>query len=151
MKKDQYIPHDVSMRSNSDVFHMVESEGAAGYGLYWGIMEYLRSQNNYRGDIRAIKGIARQYLSVGVGNDTWNMNLKGEHYRNELSPNEHKDTWLTDLSLHYNIGKWRWSASLNNLFNQKEYRYTTYSDIRCYTSWMKMRPREAMISVQYQW
>ena len=60
MKKDQYIPHDVSMRSNSDVFHMVESEGAAGYGLYWGIMEYLRSQNNYRGDIRAIKGIARQ-------------------------------------------------------------------------------------------
>ena len=27
MKKDQYIPHDVSMRSNSDVFHMVESEG----------------------------------------------------------------------------------------------------------------------------
>ena len=60
MKKDQYIPHDVSMRSNSDVFHMVETEGAAGYGLYWGIMEYLRSQNNYRGDIRAIKGIARQ-------------------------------------------------------------------------------------------
>ena len=60
MKKDQYIPHDVGMRSNSDVFHMVETEGAAGYGLYWGIMEYLRSQNNYRGDIRAIKGIARQ-------------------------------------------------------------------------------------------
>ena len=60
MKKDQYIPHDVGMRSNSDVFHMVESEGAAGYGLYWGIMEYLRSQNNYRGDVRAIKGIARQ-------------------------------------------------------------------------------------------
>ena len=60
MKKDQYIPHDVSMRSNSDVFHMVETEGAAGYGLYWGIMEYLRSQNNYLGDIRAIKGIARQ-------------------------------------------------------------------------------------------
>ena len=60
MKKDQYSPHDVSMRSNSDVFHMVETEGAAGYGLYWGIMEYLRSQNNYRGDIRAIKGIARQ-------------------------------------------------------------------------------------------
>ena len=58
MKKDQYIPHDVSMRSNSDVFHMVETEGAAGYGLYWGILEYLRSQNNYQGDIRAIKGIA---------------------------------------------------------------------------------------------
>ena len=60
MKKDQYIPHDVGMRSNSEVFNLVEAEGAAGYGLYWAIMEYLRSQNNYRGDVRAIKGIARQ-------------------------------------------------------------------------------------------
>ena len=60
MKKDQYIPHDVSMRSNTEVFNMVEAEGAAGYGLYWGILEYLRSQNNYQGDIRALKGIARQ-------------------------------------------------------------------------------------------
>jgi hypothetical protein len=60
MKRDQYIPHDVSMRSNAEVFNMVEAEGAAGYGLYWGILEYLRSQNNYQGDIRAIKGIARQ-------------------------------------------------------------------------------------------
>ena len=60
MKKDQYIPHDVCMRSNTEVFNMVEAEGAAGYGLYWGILEYLRSQNDYRGDIRALKGIARQ-------------------------------------------------------------------------------------------
>ena len=93
----------------------------------------------------------RQRLSLGIGNDTWNMNLKGEHYRNELSPDEHKDTWLADIALHYNVGKWRWTVSLNNLFNQKEYRYTTYSDIRSYTSWMKMRPRETMISIQYQW
>ena len=27
MKKDQYIPHDVSMRSNAEVFNMVEAEG----------------------------------------------------------------------------------------------------------------------------
>ena len=42
------------------MFNMVEAEGSAGYGLYWGILEYLRAQNNYQGDIRAIKGIARQ-------------------------------------------------------------------------------------------
>ena len=60
MKKDQYIPHDVCMRSNTKVFNMVEAEGAAGYGLYWGILEHLRAQNDYLGDIRAIKGIARQ-------------------------------------------------------------------------------------------
>ena len=93
----------------------------------------------------------QQRLSLSIGNDTWSINLRGEHYRNEIAPNQHKDTWLADVGLQYNTGKWHWSANLNNLFNQKEYRYTTYSDVRSYTSWMKMRPREVMVSVQYQW
>ena len=71
----------------------------------------------------------QQKLSLSIGNDTWNLNLNGEHYRNELSPNEYKETWLADIGLQYNTGKWRWTASLTNLFNQKEYRQTTYSDI----------------------
>ena len=93
----------------------------------------------------------QQRLTLHIGNDTWYVNLNGEHYRNELSANECKDTWLADVGIQYHIGKWRWSASLNNLFNQEEYRYTTYSDVRSYTSWMKMRPREIMVSLQYQW
>ena len=93
----------------------------------------------------------QQRLSFNIGNDTWNMSLRGEHYQNEISPKQHKNTWLADIGFQYNTGKWRWSANLNNLFNQKEYRYTTYSDVRSYTSWMKMRPREVMVSVQYQW
>ena len=93
----------------------------------------------------------QQRLSLSIGNDTWSMNLKGEHYQNEISPDEHKETWLADVGLQYNTGKWRWSANFNNLFNQKVYRYTTYSDVRSYTSWMKMRPRELMVSVQYHW
>ena len=60
MKNDQYIPHEVSMRSNSQVINLIEAEGAAGYGFYWALLEYLRAQNHYTGDIRAIKNIARQ-------------------------------------------------------------------------------------------
>ena len=60
MKTDQYIPHEVSMRSNSQVINLIEAEGAAGYGFYWALLEYLRAQNHYTGDIRAIKNIARQ-------------------------------------------------------------------------------------------
>ena len=93
----------------------------------------------------------QQKLSLSIGNDTWNLNLNGEHYRNELSPNEYKETWLADIGLQYNTGKWHWTAGLTNLFNQKEYRQTTYSDIRSHASWMKIRPREMMVSVQYQW
>ena len=60
MKNDQYIPHGVSTRSCSQVINLIEAEGAAGYGFYWAVLEYLRAQPHYTGDVRAIKHIARQ-------------------------------------------------------------------------------------------
>ena len=47
MKRDQYIPHEVSMRSTSEVMNLIEKEGMAGYGIYWALMEYLRVQDDY--------------------------------------------------------------------------------------------------------
>lgn len=93
----------------------------------------------------------QQRLSLSIGNDVWNLNLNGEHYHNELSADESQSTWLADVGIQYNVGKWRWSANLNNLFNQEEYRYTTYSDVRSFTSWMKIRPRECLVSLAYRW
>ena len=60
MKKDQYIPHEVSMRSTTEVMHLIEKEGMAGYGIYWAIMEYLRVQDNYIGDLQALVPLKRQ-------------------------------------------------------------------------------------------
>ena len=93
----------------------------------------------------------QQRLSLSIGNEDLNLNLNGEHYHNELSADESKDTWLADVGIQYNVGKWRWALNLNNLFNQEEYRYTTYSGVRSFTSWMKIRPRECLVSVQYRW
>ena len=60
MKKDQYIPHEVSMRSTTEVMKLIENEGMAGYGIYWAIMEYLRTQDDYVGDVRILRTLARQ-------------------------------------------------------------------------------------------
>ena len=60
MKNYDFIPHAANMRSSSQVLHLIEAEGAAGYGFYWVLLEYLREQPHYTGDIRAIKNIARQ-------------------------------------------------------------------------------------------
>ena len=60
MKKDQYIPHDVSMRSTTEVMNLIESEGMTGYGIYWALMEYLRTQDDYTGDVRVFRSLARQ-------------------------------------------------------------------------------------------
>ena len=51
MKKDQYIPHEVSTRTCSQVINLIETEGCAGYGIYWALLEYLRVQENYIGDL----------------------------------------------------------------------------------------------------
>ena len=60
MKKDQYIPHEISMRNTTEVINLIEKEGSAGYGIYWALMEYLRVQDGYIGDIQALKPLKRQ-------------------------------------------------------------------------------------------
>ncbi len=60
MKKDQYIPHEVSMRNTTEVMNLIEHEGMAGYGIYWALLEYLRTQDDYVGDLRVLKSLARQ-------------------------------------------------------------------------------------------
>ena len=60
MKKDQYIPHEVSIRSTTEVMNLIEHEGPAGYGIYWALMEYLRTQDDYTGDVRVLRTLARQ-------------------------------------------------------------------------------------------
>lgn len=76
--------------------------------------------------------------------------LSGEHYSNDLGGGTHLNTVFADASLIYKKGKWRLEASLNNLFNKKEYAYTTYSATQSYTSRLNIRPREAMATVNYQ-
>ena len=60
MKNYNFIPHAANTRSRSQVINLIEAEGATGYGFYWALLEYLRAQKHYIGDIRSIKNIARQ-------------------------------------------------------------------------------------------
>jgi len=60
MKRDQYIPHEVSMRNTTEVMNLIEKEGMMGYGIYWALMEYLRVQDDYVGDIRSLSTLKRE-------------------------------------------------------------------------------------------
>lgn len=92
----------------------------------------------------------RQKINFEIGNRTFSIRLIGEHYYNQLDEDSHQHVWLADAEASYIKNKWRFSMSLCNLFNQKEYRYTTYLAVQQYTSWIKMQPREILFSVQYQ-
>ena len=60
MRYIQYFPHDVETRHDSGVMQLIEAEGAAGYGFYWVLIEYLRMQNNYVGYVSALQTLGRQ-------------------------------------------------------------------------------------------
>lgn len=60
MKQDQYIPHELNTRNTTEVIHLIEEQGMAGYGIYWCLLEYLRTQDNYMGDFRVLKPLARR-------------------------------------------------------------------------------------------
>ena len=92
----------------------------------------------------------RQRIYLEIGNSNYQIRLTGEHYYNQLDEYHHQHVWLADAEASYIKDKWRFSMSLCNLFSHKEYRYTTYSAIQQYTSWIKMRPREILVSIQYQ-
>lgn len=92
-----------------------------------------------------------QRLTLNFGFHDTDIRLSGEHFYNDLSETQHLNTWLADASLIHKAGKWCFTASVNNLFGKKQYSYTLYSAVQSYTSWVNLRPREFVVSAQYQW
>ncbi|WP_308759834.1 hypothetical protein [uncultured Bacteroides sp.] len=90
----------------------------------------------------------RLHLTFSIGHV--NIRLSGEHYRNDLNSDTHLNTLFADASLIYRTGKWRLEGSLNNLFDKKEYAYTTYSATQSYTSRLNIRSREFVMTAGYQ-
>lgn len=92
--------------------------------------------------------VQRLRLTLSFGN--LELRFSGEHYRNDLNSETHLSTLFADASLVYKSKKWRWEASLNNLFDRREYAYTLYSATQSSTSRLNIRPREAMITASRQ-
>lgn len=78
----------------------------------------------------------------------WEWHISGEHYRNELTSDQFKNVFLLDTKLIYKLSKrLELSASLNNIFNQRTYNYTTYNQLTSFESQRWLRGRELLISI----
>ena len=63
MSKDAYyFPHDSNARQDIKILKLRIKHGWAGYGLYWGIIEALRDQDNY-----AFEADQPELISLAVG------------------------------------------------------------------------------------
>lgn len=77
---------------------------------------------------------------------TWTAG--GEFYCNQIDEGRYKEMLMLDTKLTFNISKRvEISASVTNLLNKKEYRYTSYGTVSQYERSSQLRGREFLISI----
>jgi hypothetical protein len=78
------------------------------------------------------------------------LNLSADHYYNDINKNKSTNAFFADLSLRLKQGDWQFEALATNLFNKQQYRYTEYTSLQSYTSWINIRGRELLIAAKYR-
>lgn len=80
--------------------------------------------------------------------DVLSWETEGEYYRNEVAEGNYKNLFLLDTKLTWQISKrMELMASVNNLFNRKEYTYITYNNLSSIESIRYLRGREFMFTI----
>lgn len=91
MKEAYYFSHDANAQDDEKIMNMMAEHDWAGYGIYWGIVEKLRSATDYKFRIDSLKGVAHKMrIQIDV--------LK---------------SIVFDFDLFANDGEYFWSESLN--------------------------------------
>ena len=76
-----------------------------------------------------------------------NVVVTGNHYLNTLESGK-KNTYLLDADVNYRLSsKWSFRLSAQNIFNQKEFLYTSYMDMMSMERRYKIRPFSILFSV----
>jgi len=124
-----------------------------GAPLIWLSFDYAIDFSSSRLAMNGVKnswlGSMENTLLINImPNNKWEWHIIGEHYRNELTAGTYKNVFLLDTKLVYKLSKrLELSANLTNIFNQRTYNYTTYSQLSSFESQRRLRGRELLISI----
>ncbi len=124
-----------------------------GSPLRWLSFDYSIDFSNSQLRMNGIKnswlsGMENSLLINIMPHSKWEWRIMGEHYRNELTERTYKNVFLLDTKLNYKLNKRiELSAMLNNIFNQRTYNYTTYSQLSSFESQRWLRGRELLLTI----
>ena len=108
------------------------------------------SNNNYHleGKAKQSSDNIHQKLSLTfIPIEKLNVVLIGNNYYNTLESGN-KNTLLVDADLNYRFSsKWSFRLSAQNLFNQREFSYISYTDMMSYERKYRIRPFSLLLSV----
>jgi len=124
-----------------------------GAPLRWLSFDYAVRFSNSQLKMNGVKnswlsGMENSLLINIMPHAKWEWRIMGEHYRNELTAGTYKNVFLLDTKLVYKLSKrLELSANLSNIFNQRSYNYTTYSQLSSFESQRWLRGRELLITI----
>ncbi len=124
-----------------------------GAPLRWLSFDYSIDFSNSQLKMNGIKnswlsGMENSLLINIMPHHKWEWRIMGEHYRNELTAGTYKNAFLLDTKVVYKLSKRiELSAMLNNIFNQRSYNYTTYSQLSSFESQRWLRGRELLLTI----
>lgn len=119
----------------------------------WFSFDYGISYSNNR---LTMNGTSAPWLSAMINKlslnftprSKWQWQISGAHYHNELTEGAFKNTMMLDTKLIFKPTKQiQLSASLTNILNNKQYRYTTYSQLSSFESQHALRGRQLLFSI----
>lgn len=125
----------------------------SGAPFRWMSFDYAIDFGNSRLEMNSFKNswLGRMENSLLINimpHSKWEWRIMGEHYRNELTSETYKNVFLLDTKLLYKLSKrLELSANLSNIFDQRSYNYTTYSQLSSFESQRWLRGRELLISI----
>lgn len=83
-----------------------------------------------------------------VPHDKWQIQISGEDYYNELTKDVFKNMLMLDTKLTFLATKQiELSASLSNIINERQYNYTTYTQLSSFESQRMLRGRQLLFSI----
>ena len=79
------------------------------------------------------------------------MSYVFDHYCNELSQNNFKNFFFSDISASFLPGnRWEFACSIKNIFNEKHYSYFIESELTSFYRSYTIRPRNVLVSATYR-
>ena len=124
--------------------------GSLSNYVYWSYnIKYSNSQLSMnREEMQSLDRYTHSFSMNISPIDVLSWETEGEYYRNEVAESNYKNLFLLDTKLTWQISKrMELMASVNNLFNRKEYTYTTYNNLSSIESTRYLRGREFMFTI----
>jgi hypothetical protein len=81
----------------------------------------------------------------------WQIKLRGEYLNNDISSDLSKKMFFGDIGIKYQLKSMEFSFDYTNIFNQKEYGYTSFNGVNTYSTKYNLRPANFLFSMSFKY